>query len=145
MDSQQPKIEKKQMLAIKKKHLILSIILIILIFFIIIFVNPFNITNRFINDNKENLFFKEFNECLAENGVVIYGTHWCPACNQLVEMLGGHDAVNSVYVECTEEQQRCAEEAQTGYVPEIQIDGELYENIRTLEGFSEATGCPLPN
>ncbi len=88
---------------------------------------------------------KKFNECLAEEGMVIYGSAFCPACTSLVETLGGHEAARPVYVECTEEEQRCAEESKTSYVPEVQIDGELYEGPRTLEDFSRETGCPLPN
>jgi len=88
---------------------------------------------------------KEFNDCISENGIVIYGMEWCPACSQLVEMLGGYGVVDSVYVECTEEQQRCAEETQTGYVPEVQLNGEIYEGSRNFQGFSEATGCPVPD
>jgi len=58
--------------------------------------------------------------------------------------MGGYDAVESVYVECTEEQQRCSEETKTGYVPEIQIDGRLYEGSITIEALGEATGCEIP-
>lgn len=96
------------------------------------------------NDNEPvNAEMKEFNDCLAEKGVVIYGANWCPYCTDLVEALGGYNAVESVYVECTEEQQRCTEEMIGRGVPEIQINGELYEGPRTLEALSEATGCQL--
>ncbi len=84
---------------------------------------------------------KEFNDCLADEGMVIYGSDWCPACSQLVEMLGGYEAVSSVYVECTEEQQKCQQEMIGTGVPEIQIDGEMYEGARTLEALGGATGC----
>ena len=85
----------------------------------------------------------EFNECLAENGMVIYGMEWCPACNSLVEALGGYEAVRPVYVECTEEEQRCAEESKTSAVPEVQINGEVFEGQRSPQGLAEATGCRL--
>ncbi|MFW6311456.1 MAG: hypothetical protein ACOC1K_04390 [Nanoarchaeota archaeon] len=91
----------------------------------------------------------EFNDCLAEEGMAIYGSTSCPHCRNLVSMLGGYDAVENVYVECSQEgsqedMQRCNEEAETGYVPEIQIDGELYEGDRTIEGFASETGCEAP-
>ena len=87
---------------------------------------------------------KAFNDCLADEGMVIYGSDWCPACSQLVEMLGGYEAVSSVYVECTEEQQKCQQEMIGTGVPEIQIDGEMYEGARELEALGKATGCELP-
>ncbi len=85
----------------------------------------------------------ELNECLAENGMTIYGMEWCPACSQLVETLGGKEAVEPVYVECTEaeNEQRCSEERQSSGVPEIQIDGELYGGERSPERLAEAVGC----
>lgn len=87
---------------------------------------------------------KEFNDCLAENGIVIYGSVTCFGCRSLVENLGGHDAVASVYVECTEQRNICNENKQTGYVPEIHFNGQLYQGQRTLEGFSQITGCSVP-
>ncbi len=87
---------------------------------------------------------KEFNDCLSENGLVFYGSNTCPHCRNLIETLGGYEAAESVYVECTENREICSQEAKTGYVPEIQIDGAIYEGKRTIESFSEATGCPAP-
>ena len=85
----------------------------------------------------------ELNECLAENGMTIYGMEWCGHCTNLVESLGGYEAAQPVYVECTEEenQQRCSEERQSSGVPEIQIDGELYRGERSPERLAEAVGC----
>jgi len=88
---------------------------------------------------------KEFNDCLAENGMVIYGSDGCPACRNLIETMGGHNSVESLYVESSRDSERFSEEAKTGYVPEIQINGELYEGARTLEAFGEATGCGVPD
>lgn len=89
-----------------------------------------------------------FIDCLAENELVIFGSEWCPACGQLADSLGGYDAIDSIYVECTEsgseeERERCKEEAKTGYVPEIQIEGEVYEGPRDPESLGEVVGCSL--
>ena len=89
--------------------------------------------------------FLEFNECLAENGVVIYGSEWCPACQSLVELLGGNQAIQPIYVECTNNQQRCTEETRTNYIPEIQINGEIYEGARTIQELASITGCEVIN
>lgn len=97
------------------------------------------------NDNNENNYgFLEFNECLANNGIVIFGSEWCPACRSLVELLGGSSAVEPVYVECTKEQDRCAQEKMTGYVPEIHFNGEVYEGQRSVAALAQVTGCDVP-
>ena len=85
---------------------------------------------------------KEFNKCLAENGFVIYGAHWCGFCKQIVDYLGGSEAVEPIYIECTEEEELCKEEGITGY-PTIKIDGEGVQIQRTVKAFSEATGCEI--
>ncbi len=82
-------------------------------------------------------------DCLAEKGVVIYGSEWCPACAQLVDAFGGYDTVAPLYVECTEEEERCGEEKKTGYVPEIQIEGELYTGRRTPSALAVKVECSL--
>lgn len=91
------------------------------------------------------LKLKEFNDCLAENGMVIYGSDWCPFCTELVEKLGGYEAVENVYVECTENQELCQEEMIGTGVPEIQINGEMYQGERTIEAIAQATGCEVPD
>ncbi len=80
-------------------------------------------------------------DCLKEKGVVIYGSRTCPACAQLAEGFGGYDVIEKIYVECAEEGNRCGTEKLTGFVPEIQIKGELYEKGRTPSSLAEATGC----
>jgi len=94
-------------------------------------------------NNNEEYGLKEFNDCLADNGVVIYGSEWCPACRSLVQSLGGYEAVTSVYVECTKEQQRCTQ-TKTNYVPEIQINKEVYEGSRSIKALAEITRCKTP-
>ena len=124
-----------------KKRIIIALITIISLF-ILSGCNENSQPNE--NDITNINSLKEFNNCLADNGVVIYGSAWCPACNALVETLGGYEKVEPIYVECTEEEQRCTEETKTNYVPEIQINGEVYEGPRSLEDFSQLTGCELP-
>jgi len=86
-------------------------------------------------------------DCLAENDLVIYGAEWCPACTQLAESFGGYEAIDPIYVECAEgtpeEAQRCEEETETGYVPEIQIAGDLYEGVRDPASLGSEVGCQL--
>lgn len=88
----------------------------------------------------------KFNECLAEKGFVIYGAEWCGYCQQLVTLLGGYEAIESVYIECVDDKNKalCSEKLGGGY-PTIRINDELYSGARTFEAFSQATGCPVPN
>ncbi len=84
-----------------------------------------------------------FVQCLADAGMVIYGSRTCPACRQLAESFGGYDAISLIYVECSEEWERCSQEMKTNYVPEIQIKGVLYNGSRDLNALAEKTGCKL--
>lgn len=95
-------------------------------------------------EGKKNM--KEFNECLAENGMVIYGSEFCPVCTALVEELGGYEAAKPVYVECTEpeNEQRCEEEKQTDVFPEVQMDGEVQDWPLEVHELGELAGCSLP-
>jgi glutaredoxin len=142
-------MEEKNTKEIKnKKSLYIFIGMVVAVIIILVFVFPFgNITGGVINSNEKNEIGKgieEFNQCLADNGIVIYGSEWCPYCKQLVETLGGYNALGSVYVECTKEEQRCQQEMIGRGVPEIQINGKMYQGSRSLEGLSQATGCPIP-
>ena len=82
-----------------------------------------------------------FIECLDDSNVKMYGAEWCPYCTELAESFGGYDVVDPIWVECTEEQQRCEEEMIDSGVPEIQIEGEKYEGQRNPEAIGEAAGC----
>ncbi len=94
--------------------------------------------------DEELLELKEFNDCLGENGMVIYGAHWCGFCKQLADLLGGYDLMGSVYIECTENESLCASEGITGY-PTIKVNGEPYAGARSLDAFAQVTGCPIPS
>lgn len=85
-----------------------------------------------------------FIDCLAEKGVKIYGANWCGWTKKLVvETLGGFNIASPIYVECTENEELCSQEVETGY-PTTKINGVLYEGERTFEGLSEVTGCLAP-
>ncbi|MDA3815126.1 MAG: hypothetical protein PF549_02050 [Patescibacteria group bacterium] len=80
-------------------------------------------------------------DCLEGKNVVAYGSKTCPYCMALVESFGGHDIIDPIYVECSAGAERCQTEKQTGYVPEIQINGELYEGERSPSAIAKAAGC----
>jgi hypothetical protein len=102
-----------------------------------------NIEKEEENNNSENEEMDLLVSCLKESGVIVYGSKTCPACAQLVAGFGGYDIIAPIYVECAEERERCDEEKQTGYVPEIQIKGELYEGGRSPEKLAGEVDCSL--
>jgi hypothetical protein len=104
-----------------------------------------NPNNTNIVNSKTEINLKDFNDCLGESGMIIYGSKTCPACGNLINLLGGYEKASSIYVECTENRERCQKETKTNYVPEIHIDNEIYNGKRTLKAFSEITGCSLIN
>jgi thiol-disulfide isomerase/thioredoxin len=102
------------------------------------------VENNNVPNNMDLESLIEFNNCLAEKGFVIYGANWCGFCKELVTMLGGYDAVSSIYVECTENEALCQSEDIRGY-PTIKINGQAYQGQRTISSFSTTTGCDMPN
>ncbi len=119
----------------KKKTL--SVVLIIIIAVIAILF----VTNR-VNDNDGDSS-AILVSCLADRGVLVYGSSTCPACADFANQFGGYDVIAPIYVECMDEQERCSQEMQTFYVPEIQIDGKLYEGPRTPQILGEFVGCEI--
>lgn len=94
-----------------------------------------------INEKIGETTIDDFVQCLKEKGLVIYGEEWCSYCTQLAESLGGYETVDLIYVECTEERERCNEEMLGRGVPEIQIKGEMYEGSRDPRKLAEETNC----
>lgn len=84
-----------------------------------------------------------FTQCLADAGVVVYGTRTCLACAQFVENFGGYSAVDPIFIDCNQNWDRCSQEMQTSYVPEIQIKGKLFHGSRTPQALAEETGCEI--
>ncbi len=120
--------------------------LILIITALIILIAAFFILAYFSGDNQEEITEekeKDLINCLKEEGVVIYGSIYCPACTALAERFGGYEMISPIYVECSQEWERCDREIQAGYVPEIQIKGEVYQGPRELESIAEAAGCNI--
>ncbi len=92
-------------------------------------------------EKEEEKDIEDLVSCLKEGELVIYGLKTCPACAQLVASFGGEEFVESIYIECMEDREKCEEEKTTGYVPEIRIKGELYQGSRDLSSLAKATDC----
>jgi hypothetical protein len=105
--------------------------------------NSENLPEKEENEEEINMETSSLMDCLKEEGVVVYGSKTCPACAQLVSAFGGYDVIAPIYVECMEDGDRCSSEKQTGYVPEIQIKGELYKESRSPEVIASEVGCNI--
>ncbi len=101
------------------------------------------------NQNGEEVIVdSSFIDCLADAGVVIYGSSTCPACNRLEEEYGGYEVVAPIYLDCSglgtvEETERCRSEMKTNFVPEVQIKGEVFDDWGSPENLAEEVGCEL--
>lgn len=84
-----------------------------------------------------------FGECLAAKGATMYGAYWCPHCQNEKKTLGAAFP-KITYVECTENEQLCAQKNITGYPTWIFADGTRLEGEQGLAGLSRATGCAVP-
>ncbi len=120
-----------------QRKLLIIISLLVGLFALILFFGVFAKDNG-QTGNSNNLV-----SCLAEAGMVIYGSRTCPACTALANSFGGYEEIEEIYIECTEDEALCAQEGITGY-PTTKINGQAYNGARTLEGIAQATGCAVP-
>ena len=124
----------------KGKFLIIGLVLLlVLIASFFVFVNRKG--DNDINNNTDNYLKEDLFLCLEESGVVLYGSKYCPSCNELVNSFGGYEMVSSIYIECDDNIERCLEELKTEYVPEIQINGILYEGKKDIKEIAKEVGC----
>lgn len=85
--------------------------------------------------------YDNFAKCLTEKGVVMYGSKYCPHCQNQKKSFGSSwQYIN--YVECTENQQLCEEKGVTA-VPVWYVGGQMYTGEKSFEWLSSASGCPL--
>ncbi len=126
------------------KNILASIIAISIVLIAVVFINrvPGDLLSGEVFIDQETEFnMNSLVDCLEERDVVIYGSEWCGFCKSLVRSFGGREVVDPIYVECTEDQERCDEEKLTSYVPEIQIAGELYEGPRDPNDLGVQVEC----
>jgi len=81
--------------------------------------------------------------CLGEKKVTMYGTYWCPHCqNQKKEF--GSAFKNIPYIECTEKEKECSDAGVVGYPTWIFPDGTKLSGAQELKTLAEKAGCPFP-
>lgn len=75
-------------------------------------------------------------EHLTQTGAKMYGTYWCPYCERQEQMFG--DAITKVQViECDPQgdkaQPQLCTQAKVSSFPTWEINGQLYEGLRSLD------------
>lgn len=110
-----------------RKYFLFSVLLIVML----IFTNSCN--------NKKN--YDTLANCLSEKGAVMYGTEWCPHCQEQKARFGeSFKFVN--YVDCDYQRGECQEAGIRGY-PTWVINGGKYPGVQSLEKLAGLSGCQL--
>jgi hypothetical protein len=94
--------------------------------------------------------YDNFARCLSDRGVKMYGTWWCPHCEEQKEKFRASFEFVP-YVECgvpgsLKGKNPVCDDAGIKHYPTWQFPptGERVERVFTLEELSDRTGCPLP-
>lgn len=81
-------------------------------------------------------------QCLADQGVTMYGAAWCPHCQNEKRAFG--EAFKLIhYVECPEEPNKCLAAGITGYPTWIWPDGRRLEGEQGLAKLAAAGNCSV--
>lgn len=85
--------------------------------------------------------YDTFAQCLTENNLTMYGTEWCPHCQNQKELFEGSFYLVD-YIDCDLNKAECINQGVTGY-PAWKYQGEAYSGTRELQFFADLTGCEL--
>lgn len=87
--------------------------------------------------------YAEFAQCLSDEGLVMYGTDWCPHCQDQKQMF--EDAFEFIeFVNCDFNKTTCQSLGVTGY-PTWFYQGEKWaDGVQAFGEFAEISGCSLP-
>lgn len=86
--------------------------------------------------------YTAFASCITENGAVMYGTDWCPHCQEQKRLFG--TAFKQVAYENCDYSRECQARGVTGYPTWIFDDGTRLGGTQPLEVLANKTGCTLP-
>ncbi len=85
----------------------------------------------------------DFAKCLASKNITMYGTYNCPHCLNEKKAFG-NSFQYILYVECTQEPDKCVKADITEIPTWIFPDGKKLVGEQGLEKLSQESGCPLP-
>ena len=79
--------------------------------------------------------YDEFSKYMTEQGVVMYGTEWCPHCKNQKKLFGNSfQYIN--YTDCDKNQKACSEAGISGY-PTWKINNQTYPGGQSIERLAQ--------
>lgn len=81
-------------------------------------------------------------QCLTREGAGMYGTDWCPNCQNQKQMFG-NSFKYVTYINCDANPTACDSQGVTGYPTWIFNDGSRLIGTQSLDALAEQTGCAL--
>ena len=91
----------------------------------------------------------KFATCLKDKGAVLYGTFWCPHCQNQEKLFGTSSSLLN-HVECSTpdglgQTQTCKDKNILGYPTWLFADGTSLSGEQSFSKLAEKTSCVLPN
>ena len=86
--------------------------------------------------------YDDFAACLTQEGVAMYGTDWCPHCQEQKRLFGNSFKLVT-YINCDTNSAACENQGVTGYPTWIWDDGRV-SGTQQLSSLAEVSGCELP-
>jgi len=89
-----------------------------------------------------------FIDCLEEEDVIVFGALGTEneeirqATELQLQLLGGPEYLERVYIDCTEDLEWCAEQG-VEVVPSVKHGEDIYGGVKTYEWFEEVVGCTI--
>ncbi|MBI2630536.1 hypothetical protein HYW76_05535 [Candidatus Pacearchaeota archaeon] len=115
----------------KKKNKILFASILILFTIAVLFYSYKTISGNAINADKYN----EFAKYLTAQNAKIYGTDWCPHCQNQKKLFGGSFKYID-YIDCDKNRQECLSAGVQGY-PTWKINEKNYPGEQSLERLAQ--------
>jgi len=81
-------------------------------------------------------------QCLSDNGVVMYGTDWCPHCQDQKRLFGASFKLVT-YVNCDANKAACDAAGVEGYPTWVFPVGDALSGAQSLETLAARAGCEL--
>lgn len=118
----------------KKSSIALWIIAISTIV-ILLFYNPFKAKTSEVGQ------YDVFAQCLTDAGVKMYGTEWCPHCQNQKKLFGKSFKIIN-YIDCDKNRETCLIEGIQGY-PTWKLNGESYTGEQSFKSLAQISECKL--
>ncbi len=83
-----------------------------------------------------------FARCLTQKGLVMYGTEWCPHCQEQKQLFGPSFKYVT-YVNCDLQPDACNAANVTTYPTWVYPEGPVTEGTQPLSALADRASCPL--